>query len=39
VRPWLRTRPLRWRLLGVALGLILVALTLTMFVTSALLRS
>lgn len=43
VRGGLRRRlsalPLRWRLLGVALGLILVALALTMVVTSALLRS
>jgi two-component system, OmpR family, sensor kinase len=37
-RPALRHLPLRWRLLAVALGLILVALALTMVVTSALLN-
>lgn len=39
MRRWLSALPLRWRLLGVALGLILVALALTMVVTSALLKS
>jgi len=36
--PRLRALPLRWRLLGVALGLILVALAITTVVVSALLR-
>lgn len=39
LRDRLTSAPLRWRLLGVALGLITVALVLTTVVTSALLRS